>query len=68
MLADSASSNGECARGDSQASCDETLNHLETLIILYPDINGFSELINEYNVLGKKINNYITWVEDNWNV
>ena len=52
----------------SQASCDETLNHLETLAILYPDIQDFSDLISEYNVLGRKINNYILWVENNWNV
>jgi len=51
----------------SQASCDETLNHLETLVLLYPDIHDFSDLIPEYNVLGKKINNFISWVETNWN-
>jgi four helix bundle protein len=51
----------------SQASCDETLNHLETLVNIYPEIEGFSELIPEYNILGKKINNYIGWVENNWN-
>lgn len=51
----------------SQASCDETLNHLVTIIALYPDISGFSELIPEYEILGKKINSYIQWVENNWN-
>jgi hypothetical protein len=50
-----------------QASCDETLNHLETLVLLYPDIQDFLDMISEYNVLGKKINNYILWVENNWN-
>lgn len=52
----------------SQASCDETLNHLDTLVELYEDIVDFQHLIPEYNILGKKINNYITWVENNWNV
>jgi four helix bundle protein len=52
----------------SQASCDETINHLDTIVILYPDIQGFEELISRYNTLGKKINNYINWVENNWNV
>ena len=52
----------------SQASCDETINHLETLVVLYPDIQDFEELIPNYNILGKKINNYIGWVEKNWNV
>jgi four helix bundle protein len=51
----------------SQASCDETLNHLDTLNVLYPDILDFHDYIDEYNILGKKINNYITWVENNWN-
>jgi len=51
----------------SQASCDETTNHLETLVILYPEIPDFAGLIEEYNILGRKINNYISWVEANWN-
>jgi len=51
----------------SQASCDETINHLESIIALYPDISGFFELIPEYEILGKMINNYIQWVENNWN-
>ena len=50
-----------------QASCDETLNHLETIVVLYTDIQVFSDFIPEYNILGKKINNYIQWVENNWN-
>jgi four helix bundle protein len=51
----------------SQASCDETLNHIDTLVVLYPDIQDFQDLVHEYNILGKKVNNYITWVENNWN-
>ena len=43
----------------SQASCDETINHLDTLMLLYPDIQIFADMIPEYNILGKKINNYI---------
>jgi four helix bundle protein len=50
------------------ASCDETLNHLETLVVLYPDIQDYSDFIPDYIVLGKKINSYISWVENNWNV
>jgi four helix bundle protein len=52
----------------SQASCDETLNHLETIVVIYPEIHDFPDFITEYNILGKKINNYILWVENNWNV
>jgi len=51
----------------SQASCDETLNHLDTIAELYPEIPDFPLFIPEYIVLGKKINNYCQWVEDNWN-
>ena len=51
----------------SQASCDETLNHLETIVVIYPEIHDFPDLITEYNILGKKINSYILWVENNWN-
>jgi four helix bundle protein len=51
----------------SQASCDETLNHIETIITLYPEVSGFIEIRTEYEILGKKINNYIQWVEENWN-
>jgi four helix bundle protein len=51
-----------------QASCDETTNHLETLINLYPEIQDFLDFLPEYDVLGRKINNYITWVETHWNV
>lgn len=33
-----------------------------------PEIPDFPEFIPEYNLLGGKINNYIQWVENNWNV
>lgn len=43
----------------SHASNDETINHLEKLIILYPNISlEFESLRNEYNILGGKINIY----------
>jgi four helix bundle protein len=51
----------------SQASCDEILNHLDSIIDIYPEIPDFPPYIPEYVVLGKKINNYILWVENNWN-
>jgi four helix bundle protein len=49
------------------ASCDETLNHLLSINELYPDIKGFKDLEPEYNKLGKMINNYLQYVESNWN-
>lgn len=49
------------------ASCDETINHIITIIALYPEINDFIDFEEQFNLLGKKINNYIQYVEANWN-
>ena len=51
----------------SQASCDETINHILTIKALYPELETFSTFEDEYVLLGKKINNYIQYVENNWN-
>lgn len=48
------------------ASCDETINHLETIKILYPDLNS-SELLSLYDSLGRQLNKYIQYVEKHWN-
>jgi len=50
------------------ASNDETINHLEKIIILYPEIaEEFKILREQYNLLGGKINNYKKWVKEHWN-
>lgn len=49
------------------ASCDETINHLDTINELYPEMTVFIELKPEYDKLGKMINNYLQYVESNWN-
>ena len=49
-----------------QASCDETHSQLDMLIKTYSDIKDFPELLESYITLGKKINNYIKYVEKNW--
>jgi len=49
------------------ASCDETQNHILTIKALYPDLEEFIGLADEYDKLGRKINNYIQYVESNWN-
>ncbi len=49
-----------------QASNDECFNQIETIIEIYPDIMGWRELINEYDILGKRINKFIQYVENNW--
>jgi four helix bundle protein len=48
------------------ASCDETINHINTIIVLYPDLIGFNELLTEYDCLGRKINKYLQYVESSW--
>jgi len=50
----------------SHSSCDEALSQLEMLIATYPEMTDFQTLSVEYNVLGKKINTYIEYVENNW--
>jgi four helix bundle protein len=50
----------------SQASCDESLSQLEMIKELYNDLFEWEQLIEEYNILGKKINKYIQYVESNW--
>ena len=50
----------------SQASNDECTGQIETIIALYPEHPGWKELFDEYNLLGKKINKFIQYVENNW--
>ena len=50
-----------------QGSCDETMNHIITIMRIYPELTDFQELEDDYDKLGKKINNYIQYVEKNWN-
>jgi len=49
------------------ASCDETMNHILTIKTLYPEIEDFTDFEDQYDKLGRKINNYIQFVEANWN-
>lgn len=52
----------------SHASNDETINHLEKIIILYPELSAEFEILKQqYNLLGGKINNYKKWVKEYWN-
>ncbi|MEJ2052462.1 MAG: four helix bundle protein [Calditrichaceae bacterium] len=51
----------------SHSSNDETVNHLEKLKILYPQLDAsISELLKEYYLLGGKIYNFIEYVIKNW--
>ena len=51
----------------SLASCDECSNQIETIAQLYPEQPLWKELQPEYDLLGKKINKFIQYVESNWN-
>lgn len=49
-----------------QASNDECQNQIMTIRNLYPENNQWVELYDNYNLLGKKINNYIKYVDEHW--
>lgn len=53
----------------SQSECDETLEHLNFLFETQSLKNNelYNRLYTEYDILSKKINKFIQWVEDNWN-
>ena len=53
----------------SHAECDETIVHLDFLFETQSLKNEsfYSSIKSEYETLSRKINNYIKWVEDNWN-
>ena len=49
-----------------QASCDEATSQADSIIELYPDISEFVEIRKDLDVLGRKINNFISFVETDW--
>src|SRR4030042_1042549 len=49
-----------------QASCDEATSQLETIVELYPEFQEIKELLEEYYILGRKLNTYISYAEENW--
>jgi len=50
----------------SHPSCDEASSQLERLKELYPELQDFYSLSPEYENLGRKINSFIVYVENNW--
>jgi len=49
------------------SSNDETINHLRKIEHLYKELKeDANQLINEYDLLGGKLNNFITYVTINW--
>jgi four helix bundle protein len=53
----------------SQAECDETIVHLDFLFETgsLPDKTKYEDLRSKYDLLSKRINKFIQWVEENWN-
>jgi len=53
----------------SQAEFDETITHLDFLSETksLSDKEWYAKHWQEYEILSKKINKFIQWVEDNWN-
>lgn len=50
----------------SQGSCDETISHLNMISDTHFPNEPLTNLICEYDILGKKINKFIQYVEENW--
>ncbi|HLF34206.1 MAG TPA: four helix bundle protein [Cyclobacteriaceae bacterium] len=50
-----------------QSSCDETTFHLSMLSETHFANKPITEIILEYDILGKKINKFIQYVKRNWN-
>ncbi|MBX9784180.1 MAG: four helix bundle protein [Chitinophagaceae bacterium] len=52
-----------------QSECDETIVHLDFLFDTesLKDKSVYDSFFERYTILSKKINNFIQWVEENWN-
>ena len=50
----------------SQSSCDETISQLNMISDMHFTNQPLTKLITEYDILGKKINKFIQYVEENW--
>lgn len=49
------------------ASTDETVSQLNMISEIHFPQGNLNELIREYELLSRKINKFISWVECNWN-
>ena len=49
-----------------QGSCDEVNSQLNMINDLYFEDQPLTKLMNDYDMLGKKINRFIQYVENNW--
>ena len=51
----------------SHASCDEALSQLTMIDEIHFESKGLNELISEYEILGRKLNKFVDYVEKSWN-
>jgi four helix bundle protein len=49
-----------------QSSCDETISQLFMINEIHFSDNSLEDLIDDYQLLGKRINTFIQYVEQNW--
>lgn len=49
------------------SSCDEALSQLTMIDEIHFESKGLMELISEYEILGRKLNKFIDYVENHWN-
>lgn len=50
-----------------QGSCDEAISQLNMISDLHFPDRPLTDLISDYDILGKRINKFIQYVEKNWN-
>ncbi|MFW5755724.1 MAG: four helix bundle protein [Tangfeifania sp.] len=49
------------------ASCDEAVSQLTMIDEIHYESRGLTELISEYEILGRKVYKFIDYVERSWN-
>lgn len=49
------------------SSCDEASSQLSMIDEIHFESKGLTELISEYEILGRKLNKFIDYVEKHWN-
>jgi four helix bundle protein len=48
------------------SSCDETISQLNMISDIHFAEEPLTDLLNQYDILGRKINSFIKYVEQNW--
>ena len=51
----------------SHASCDEAISQLTMIDEIHFESKKLNEIVNEYEILGRKISKFINYVDNHWN-